>query len=181
MENFAMWSSPSNIMDGMSNDGLQMETLVELQDNGFEPQTRARSNTWPLPRPDNFVEPCDETENNNCSNQQLSGKSCDKDVRRCHRKTVSWIIENVRLILNAVNCPFTRTWSFVIFICGGHEHLSCSKVIILRPREALMMMFVEDLCPFGYMQKLGLRLHCNLLSLQNIEGDLQISMACLEE
>lgn len=60
-------------MDGMSNDGLQMETLVELQDNGFEPQTRARSNTWPLPRPDNFVEPCDESESNKCSNQQLSG------------------------------------------------------------------------------------------------------------
>lgn len=60
-------------MDGLSNDGLQMETLVELQDNGFEPQTRARSNTWPLPRPDNFVEPCDESESNKCSNQQLSG------------------------------------------------------------------------------------------------------------
>lgn len=73
MDNFAMWSSPSNLMDGMSNDGLQMETLVELQDNGFEPQTRARSNTWPLPRPDNFVEPCDESESNKCSNQQLSG------------------------------------------------------------------------------------------------------------
>ncbi|GIY65237.1 forkhead box protein O [Caerostris darwini] len=26
-------------------------------DPNFEPQTRARSNTWPLPRPDNFVEP----------------------------------------------------------------------------------------------------------------------------
>lgn len=73
MDNFAMWSSPSNLMDGLSNDGLQMETLVELQDNGFEPQTRARSNTWPLPRPDNFVEPCDESESNKCSNQQLSG------------------------------------------------------------------------------------------------------------
>lgn len=69
MDNFGMWSSPSHLMD----DGLQMETLVELQDNGFEPQTRARSNTWPLPRPDNFVEPCDESESNKCSNQQLSG------------------------------------------------------------------------------------------------------------
>lgn len=68
MDNYAMWS------DGMSNDGLQMETLVELQD-GFEPQTRARSNTWPLPRPDNFVEPCDESESNKCSNQQLSGNT----------------------------------------------------------------------------------------------------------
>lgn len=26
-------------------------------DPGFEPQTRARSNTWPLPRPDNYVDP----------------------------------------------------------------------------------------------------------------------------
>lgn len=32
-----------------------MEPLAEL--DGFEPQTRARSNTWPLPRPENFVEP----------------------------------------------------------------------------------------------------------------------------
>lgn len=36
-----------------------MEPLAEL-DAGFEPQTRARSNTWPLPRPENFVEPGDE-------------------------------------------------------------------------------------------------------------------------
>lgn len=32
-----------------------LEPLSEL-DAGFEPQTRARSNTWPLPRPENFVE-----------------------------------------------------------------------------------------------------------------------------
>lgn len=32
-----------------------MEPLAEV--DGFEPQTRARSNTWPLPRPENFVEP----------------------------------------------------------------------------------------------------------------------------
>lgn len=76
-----MWSSPSShLMDGMSNDGLQMETLVELQDHGFEPQTRARSNTWPLPRPDNFVEPCDESESNKCSNQQLSGTEHDNYI-----------------------------------------------------------------------------------------------------
>ena len=73
MDNYAHWTA--NIADGMSNDGLQMETLVELQDNnGFEPQTRARSNTWPLPRPDGYVEPCDESESNKCSNQQLAGK-----------------------------------------------------------------------------------------------------------
>lgn len=38
-----------------------MEPLVEL--DGFEPQTRARSNTWPLPRPENYVEPGEETGN----------------------------------------------------------------------------------------------------------------------
>ncbi|XP_008201201.1 forkhead box protein O isoform X2 [Tribolium castaneum] len=35
-----------------------MEPLAEL--DGFEPQTRARSNTWPLPRPENYVEPNEE-------------------------------------------------------------------------------------------------------------------------
>lgn len=29
-------------------------------DSGFEPQQRARSNTWPLPRPDNYVDIKDE-------------------------------------------------------------------------------------------------------------------------
>ena len=38
--------------------------LPELDlDSNFEPQQRARSNTWPLPRPENYVEikeePCD--------------------------------------------------------------------------------------------------------------------------
>lgn len=41
-----------------------MEPLNEL--DGFEPQIRARSNTWPLPRPENYVEPGDET-GNKCS------------------------------------------------------------------------------------------------------------------
>lgn len=35
-----------------------MEPLAEV--DGFEPQTRARSNTWPLPRPENFVDPPEE-------------------------------------------------------------------------------------------------------------------------
>ncbi|KAF7285443.1 hypothetical protein GWI33_010616 [Rhynchophorus ferrugineus] len=35
-----------------------MEPLAEVGD-GFEPQTRARSNTWPLPRPD-FADPAEE-------------------------------------------------------------------------------------------------------------------------
>lgn len=39
-------------------------THLELDlDSNFEPQQRARSNTWPLPRPENYVEikeePCD--------------------------------------------------------------------------------------------------------------------------
>ncbi|XP_030755757.1 forkhead box protein O isoform X2 [Sitophilus oryzae] len=37
-----------------------MEPLAEVGDGGFEPQTRARSNTWPLPRPENFVDPSEE-------------------------------------------------------------------------------------------------------------------------
>lgn len=49
-----------------------MDALAELQDGAFEPQTRARSNTWPLPRPENFVEPEVDSESNKCSNQQLA-------------------------------------------------------------------------------------------------------------
>lgn len=30
--------------------------MTEIDMGGFEPLTRARSNTWPLPRPENFVE-----------------------------------------------------------------------------------------------------------------------------
>ncbi len=40
-----------------------MEHLDLDLDSNFEPQQRARSNTWPLPRPENYVdvkeEPCD--------------------------------------------------------------------------------------------------------------------------
>lgn len=71
------------IMDGFAQDwpnlprsdnGLQMDQLVgELHgDVGFEPQTRARSNTWPCPRPENFVEPNDELDSTKASNQQLA-------------------------------------------------------------------------------------------------------------
>jgi len=57
-----------------SDNGLQMDQLVgELHgDVGFEPQTRARSNTWPCPRPENFVEPTDELDSTKASNQQLA-------------------------------------------------------------------------------------------------------------
>ncbi|XP_049529930.1 forkhead box protein O [Anopheles darlingi] len=62
-----------SLYDNISNDGIPMDALAELQDTGFEPQTRARSNTWPLPRPENFVEPETELDSNKCSNQQLAG------------------------------------------------------------------------------------------------------------
>uniref|UniRef100_U5EY80 Forkhead box protein O n=1 Tax=Corethrella appendiculata TaxID=1370023 RepID=U5EY80_9DIPT len=66
------WPSSPRGLDGLSNDGIPMDSLTELHDGTFEPQQRARSNTWPLPRPENFVEPVDESESNKCSNQQLS-------------------------------------------------------------------------------------------------------------
>lgn len=47
-----------------------LEPLNEL--DGFEPQTRARSNTWPLPRPDNYVEPGDE------ASGTASGNKCQQ-------------------------------------------------------------------------------------------------------
>lgn len=67
------WPSPP-VLDGLSSD--QMDSLAELHEGAFEPQIRARSNTWPLPRPENFVEPSDDTDNNQqSSNQQsLSGE-----------------------------------------------------------------------------------------------------------
>lgn len=50
-----------------------MDPLPEM--DGFEPQTRARSNTWPLPRPDNYVDPADEAAGNKCvvAGQQGTG------------------------------------------------------------------------------------------------------------
>lgn len=61
------WPSPPRDLDDMPGDTLQMDMITDLKEQ-FEPQTRARSNTWPLPRPDNFVEPIDDSG----SNQQLS-------------------------------------------------------------------------------------------------------------
>ncbi|XP_053670460.1 forkhead box protein O [Anopheles nili] len=62
----------AGMYDNISNDGMPMDALAELQDTGFEPQTRARSNTWPLPRPENFVEPETELDSNKCSTQALA-------------------------------------------------------------------------------------------------------------
>lgn len=65
------WPSPPRGIDGLSNDGLQMDMVTDIHE-AFEPQIRARSNTWPLPRPENFVEPGDDSGSTKCSNQQLS-------------------------------------------------------------------------------------------------------------
>lgn len=66
------WSSQTAIseLDGTMG---ELEPLGELTEVGFEPQTRARSNTWPLPRPDNYIEPVDDTGSKKNSNQNLSG------------------------------------------------------------------------------------------------------------
>jgi forkhead box protein O3 len=61
------WPSPPILTE--IND--QMDSLADLHEGGFEPQIRARSNTWPLPRPENFVDQNEDGENNQqCSNQQ---------------------------------------------------------------------------------------------------------------
>lgn len=66
------WSSQTGLseLDGAMG---ELEPLGELAEVGFEPQTRARSNTWPLPRPENYIEPEDPSSKKN-SNQNLSGK-----------------------------------------------------------------------------------------------------------
>lgn len=69
------WPSPSGGLEGLSTEALQMDMITDLQEQ-FEPQTRARSNTWPLPRPDNFVEPADDSGSTKCSNQQLATCKC---------------------------------------------------------------------------------------------------------
>ena len=62
------WQTPPRPSD----ESLQMDLVGDLVVDGFEPQIRARSNTWPLPRPDNFVEGNDDPESTKASNQQLS-------------------------------------------------------------------------------------------------------------
>lgn len=71
MDSFnSSWPSPPGVLEALSNDGLPMDMISDLQEP-FEPLTRARSNTWPLPRPENYAEP-DEVDSNKCSNQQLA-------------------------------------------------------------------------------------------------------------
>lgn len=59
------WTSQSELEGAMGE-------LGALHEVGFEPQTRQRSNTWPQPRPDNYVDPDDAGSKKN-SNQNLSG------------------------------------------------------------------------------------------------------------
>uniref|UniRef100_A0A1B0BUY3 Fork-head domain-containing protein n=1 Tax=Glossina palpalis gambiensis TaxID=67801 RepID=A0A1B0BUY3_9MUSC len=70
MEGFAHdWPTPPR----SDNNALHMDLVAELHDGSFEPQTRARSNTWPCPRPENFMDPPDELDSTKASNQQLTG------------------------------------------------------------------------------------------------------------
>ncbi|XP_041971090.1 forkhead box protein O isoform X2 [Aricia agestis] len=65
------WSSQTGLseLDGAMG---ELEPLGELTEVGFEPQTRARSNTWPLPRPENYIDP-DDGGSKKSSTQNLSG------------------------------------------------------------------------------------------------------------
>ncbi|XP_072939769.1 forkhead box protein O isoform X3 [Epargyreus clarus] len=65
------WSSQTALSELEGAMG-ELEPLGELTEVGFEPQTRARSNTWPLPRPENYVDPSDDGSKKN-SNQNLAG------------------------------------------------------------------------------------------------------------
>ncbi|XP_034829879.1 forkhead box protein O isoform X1 [Maniola hyperantus] len=65
------WSSQT-VLSELEGAMGELEPLGEMTDVGFEPQTRARSNTWPLPRPENYTEPEDSGSKKN-SNQNLSG------------------------------------------------------------------------------------------------------------
>lgn len=69
------WSSQTGLAELEGQMG-ELEPLGELVEAGFEPQTRARSNTWPLPRPDNYVDPADDTGSKKNSTQNLAGKYC---------------------------------------------------------------------------------------------------------
>lgn len=73
------WTSQSELDGAMG----ELGPLSELTEVGFEPQTRQRSNTWPLPRPDNYVDPDDAGSKKN-SNQNLTGNygSYSRHLRR---------------------------------------------------------------------------------------------------
>ncbi|ALC46083.1 foxo, partial [Drosophila busckii] len=64
---------------------LPLDQLVgDLPADMFEPQTRARSNTWPCPRPENFVEPNDELDSTKASNQQLAAGDSQQAIQNAN-------------------------------------------------------------------------------------------------
>ncbi|EDW42238.1 GM24148 [Drosophila sechellia] len=70
MDGYAQeWPRLTHTDNGLAMDQLGGDLPLDV---GFEPQTRARSNTWPCPRPENFVEPTDELDSTKASNQQLA-------------------------------------------------------------------------------------------------------------
>ncbi|XP_011177773.1 forkhead box protein O isoform X1 [Zeugodacus cucurbitae] len=89
--NLHLINDPFTIMEGFVHDWptppptdipLHMDLVSELQgDGGFEPQTRARSNTWPCPRPENFVEPSDDLDSTKASNQQLASADSQQTIQ----------------------------------------------------------------------------------------------------
>lgn len=66
------WSSQTALSELEGAMG-ELEPLGELTEVGFEPQTRARSNTWPLPRPENYIDPGEDGGSKKGSNQNLTG------------------------------------------------------------------------------------------------------------
>lgn len=58
--------------------------MSELE--GFEPQTRARSNTWPLPRPENYVDIDIKEENGKCAPHIDSGRYNSIEVGRVRKR-----------------------------------------------------------------------------------------------
>lgn len=77
MDAYGDWSSNPPLPP--LEDVLQMDLVAELNDAQFEPQTRARSNTWPCPpRGETFTEQLNDndSESNKASTQNLpTGKS----------------------------------------------------------------------------------------------------------
>lgn len=120
-----------SLYDNISNDGIPMDALAELQDTGFEPQTRARSNTWPLPRPENFVEPETELDSSKCSNQQLAsnpGKysillvlGCPFELQKKNSSKPNNTMCNATLLRRALFC--LTIWSTVptLFPIGAFQ------------------------------------------------------------
>ncbi|XP_018318458.1 forkhead box protein O isoform X2 [Agrilus planipennis] len=76
-----------------------MEPVAEH--DGFEPQTRARSNTWPLPRPENFVEPGEEA-GNKCGGPQVPTPSALHAKKGTSRRNAWGNLSYADLITQAI-------------------------------------------------------------------------------